>query len=116
MPPAPDSAPLDSETLDESHIRDLLRQVIDPEVGVNIVDLGLIYAIEVSPEGLRICMTMTSPACPMGEMIMDDIDRVLDAALPPEVRIDVELVWEPPWSPERMDPAARHHFGWKPNG
>lgn len=99
---------------DKSFIRDLLRQVIDPEVGINIVDLGLIYGIDVSPELVSIRMTMTSPACPMGEMMLDDIDRVLDAALPKEIRIDLALVWDPPWTPERMDGSARAHFGWKP--
>lgn len=99
--------------IDKAFILDRLRQVIDPEVGINIVNLGLIYGIEVSRELISIRMTMTSPACPMGEMILDDIDRVLDAALPPDVRIDLALVWDPPWTPEHMKGSAREHFGWE---
>mgnify|MGYP001186305282 FL=1 len=98
--------------LDADAIRSILRRVIDPEVGVNIVDLGLIYKIEVGADDIRIEMTMTSPACPMGDMILDDIDAALDAAIPPEVQLHVDLVWDPPWTPERMAPEARAHFGW----
>jgi metal-sulfur cluster biosynthetic enzyme len=93
-------------------IRTALRQVIDPEVGVNIVDLGLVYGIDVTPEGVRITMTMTSPACPMADMIIDDMDAALDALLPAGMRIDVQLVWDPPWHPGMMKADARRHFGW----
>lgn len=100
-------------TPDTEAIRSALRLVIDPEVGMNIVDLGLIYKIESQPGALYIEMTMTSPACPMADMILDDIDRILDPMVPPEVDIRVEIVWDPPWSPEKMAPEAREHFGWK---
>ncbi len=98
---------------DTEAIRSALRLVMDPEVGMNIVDLGLIYKIESQPGALYIEMTMTSPACPMADMILDDIDRILDPMVPPEVDIRVEIVWDPPWSPEKMAPEAREHFGWK---
>jgi metal-sulfur cluster biosynthetic enzyme len=97
---------------DADAIRAILRQVIDPEVGVNIVDLGLVYRIEVGADEIHIEMTMTSPACPMGDMILDDIDAALDAAIPPEVQLRLDLVWDPPWTPEMMTPEAREHFGW----
>ncbi|MDI3514095.1 Fe-S protein maturation auxiliary factor SufT [Thauera sp. GDN1] len=100
-------------TPDTEAIRSALRLVMDPEVGMNIVDLGLIYKIESQPGALYIEMTMTSPACPMADMILDDIDRILDPMVPPEVDIRVEIVWDPPWSPEKMAPEAREHFGWK---
>lgn len=100
-------------TPDTEGIRSALRLVMDPEVGMNIVDLGLIYKIESQPGALYIEMTMTSPACPMADMILDDIDRILDPMVPPEVDIRVEIVWDPPWSPEKMAPEAREHFGWK---
>ncbi|MBI1904751.1 MAG: metal-sulfur cluster assembly factor [Rhodocyclales bacterium] len=99
-------------TLDEDSVRDILRQVIDPEVGMNIVDLGLIYGIECAPEHLRITMTMTTPACPMADMIIDDIKVVLSMALSENVRVDVDLVWEPAWNREMMSNEARKHFGW----
>ena len=89
-----------------------LRLVMDPEVGMNIVDLGLIYRIDCAPGELYIEMTMTTPACPLSDMILDNIDAVLDPLLPPEVNIRVELVWDPPWSPAMMEEGARAHFGW----
>lgn len=105
---------MDDQTLkpDTESIRQMLRAVIDPEVGVNIVDLGLIYGLEVDQETVRITMTMTSPACPMADMIIEDIDRVLDAQLPTHLGVDLKLVWEPPWTPDMMHPDARDHFGW----
>ena len=99
-------------TPDAEEIRHALRQVMDPEVGMNIVDLGLIYRIDCAPGELYIEMTMTTPACPLSDMILDNIDAVLDPLLPPEVNIRVELVWDPPWSPAMMEEGARAHFGW----
>ena len=97
---------------DVEAVRDILRQVIDPEVGVNIVDLGLVYRIDSAPDHLLIEMTMTSPACPMGEMIMDDVHAALAKALPETCVPEVRLVWEPPWSPELMSKGTKLHFGW----
>lgn len=79
---------------------------------MNIVDLGLIYRIDCAPGELYIELTMTTPACPLSDMILDNIDAVLDPLLPPEVNIRVELVWDPPWSPAMMEEGARAHFGW----
>lgn len=97
---------------DPDILRNALTRVIDPEVGMNIVDLGLIYRIDCAPGELYIEMTMTTPACPLSDMILDNIDAVLDPLLPPEVDIRVELVWDPPWSPAMMEEGARAHFGW----
>lgn len=95
-------------------VHEMLRKVMDPEVGVNIVDLGLIHDVLVHPEqGVRVRMTMTSAACPMSEMLLDDIDRVLQRALPPDTPVEVELVWEPPWTPARMSAEARELLGWE---
>jgi len=96
----------------EEKIRSALHNVIDPEVGMNIVDLGLIYGIEIS--GLKLCinLTMTTPACPMGDMIMEDVRYTL-TDLAPAAEIEINLVWEPPWSPEKMSENARGHFGWE---
>lgn len=98
--------------LDEAAIRDVLRQVDDPEVGMNIVDLGLIYRVEASPEKVFIEMTMTSPACPMGDMILDEVDAALDKVLPPSTVLEIRLVWSPPWDPSMMSPAAKARLGW----
>lgn len=107
---------IDSDVInlpDVETIRDILRQVIDPEVGINIVDLGLVYLIEVVPEHLRIDLTMTSPACPMGEMIADEARAALAAALPDACRPDIRLVWEPPWNASMMSADSKRHFGWQ---
>lgn len=93
-------------------IRDLLRQVIDPEVGVNVVDLGLVYRIEASAAGVRVEMTMTSPACPLGEMIVDEARAVLAAGIPGSGELDVALVWNPPWEPSMMSDRAKESLGW----
>jgi metal-sulfur cluster biosynthetic enzyme len=101
-------------TFDEPAARAALRAVEDPEAGMNIVDLGLVYAIAVTPQSVKVEMTMTSPACPMGAYLVDEVEAALRAAAPPGMPVRVELVWEPPWSPERMSPEARRHFGWTP--
>jgi metal-sulfur cluster biosynthetic enzyme len=100
--------------VNEQMVRDALSRVVDPEAGMNIVDLGLVYGIDVSPQGVQVLLTMTSAACPMAEMIVDDVHEQLAAMLPPDFAIDVELVWDPPWTPERMSEAARSMFGWQP--
>lgn len=100
--------------LDEQQVRDILRQVIDPEVGRDIVSLGLVYRVEVAPDSLAIEMTMTSPACPMGDMIISDVHAALAKVLPDAIVPDIRLVWEPPWNPAMMDDATKQHFGWTP--
>jgi metal-sulfur cluster biosynthetic enzyme len=97
---------------DDDAVREALRQVDDPEAGMNIVDLGLVYAIEVGERSVHVEMTMTTAACPMADMITDQAHRVIAAICPPDAAIDVELVWEPPWSPDKMTGIARDHFGW----
>lgn len=99
---------------DTEQIRNALRRVADPEVGANIVDLGLVYRIEFTGSDLLIEMTMTSPACPMGDMIVGDVHAALAKALPATMVPDIRLVWEPPWNPAMMDEATKQHFGWEP--
>ncbi|MBN1668981.1 MAG: metal-sulfur cluster assembly factor [Anaerolineales bacterium] len=96
----------------EAQIRQALQQVIDPEIGISIVDLGLIYQITIEPEQVTIRLTMTSPACPLHGVITRDIDRVLRQTFPDLGAMTIELVWEPPWSPERLSPTARKMLGW----
>ena len=97
---------------DTEQIRDALRRVADPEVGANIVDLGLVYRIELTGSNLLIEMTMTSPACPMGEMIIDDAYAELDHILPYECQPEIRIVWEPPWNPTMMSEQCRLRLGW----
>lgn len=98
---------------DAEQVRDALRKVIDPEIGMNIVDVGLIYRIAIEGNTLAVDLTMTSPACPMGDMIFEDVEAVLRECLPPGFVPAVQLVWEPPWSPALMSEKARQHFGWE---
>lgn len=96
----------------EEQVREALRAVDDPEIGVNIVDLGLVYRIEIDRELVRIEMTMTTPACPMGGLIADEVRRAVRALVRGGADVVVDLVWDPPWSPERMSASARQSFGW----
>lgn len=97
---------------EQDQVRDMLRKVVDPEVGINIVELGLIYRIESMPAHVLIEMTMTSPACPMGDLIEDDARQELARGLPPGRQVELRLVWEPPWDPSMMSESAHTHFGW----
>jgi len=107
------AAASDRSALDEQQVRDILRQVIDPEVGRDIVSLGLVYRIETAPGSMVIEMTMTSPACPMSDMIVSDVHAALAKVLPATIEPDIRLVWEPPWNPSMMDEATKQHFGWE---
>lgn len=91
---------------------DALREVVDPEVGMNVVDLGLVYRVHADPALVSVEMTMTSPGCPMGESIVEDAREAIAAAVPQAARVEVALVWDPPWTPDRMDAHARGFFGW----
>ncbi|MFN0177547.1 MAG: metal-sulfur cluster assembly factor [Gemmatimonadales bacterium] len=92
-------------------IRKALRGVKDPELGLNIVDIGLVYDIAVSDAGdAHIKMTLTSPGCPSGPEILEDV-RVVAQQVEGVNSAEVELVWEPYWTPERMDPRVRAFLG-----
>jgi len=97
-------------TPDADAVRKCLRQVQDPELGLNIVDLGLVYDVEVEEGDVHVKMTLTSPGCPSGPDIMSDVDRVI-RLLDGVQSVDVELVWEPFWTPERIDPRVRAFLG-----
>lgn len=99
-------------TLTEAVVRDALRQVLDPEVGVNIVDLGLVYGITAGDGRVAIALTMTSPACPLAEYLTDEIARSVRVCVPDARDVTVDLVWDPPWTAERMSAAARRQLGW----
>jgi metal-sulfur cluster biosynthetic enzyme len=101
-----------TQMADEESVRDALREVNDPEVGMNIVDLGLVYGVEVSPGRVHVTMTMTSPTCPMGDYLVDSVRDAVRRAAPDVTDVEVELVWDPPWTAERMNEDARKFFGW----
>ena len=89
-----------------------LERVVDPEVALNIVDVGLVYGVRVHDGRLDIDLTMTSAACPVADIIVDDVENALDDAMPPELKIHVELVWDPPWTQQRLSKSARAFMGW----
>ncbi|UCV09019.1 metal-sulfur cluster assembly factor [Dechloromonas denitrificans] len=93
-------------------LRDVLRVVVDPEVGVNIVDLGLVYNVAVSPAAVKVDLTMTSPACPLSDLVIADAEAALHAALPETCAVSIDLVWNPPWDPRMMSDKARENLGW----
>lgn len=105
---------IDTELPTEEAVREVLRSVDDPEVGMSIVELGLVYRIDVAPERIHVAMTMTTPACPMGDLISENARRAVGALVPEGVGVDVdiELVWEPPWTPDMMSQSAKQTFGW----
>ncbi|MFY0564432.1 putative Fe-S cluster assembly protein SufT [Archangium lansingense] len=103
-------------TFDEERVWEQLRTVYDPEIPVNIVELGLVYSCKATPlpEGghrVEIQMTVTAPGCGMGPVLVDDV-RQRVTGLPGVKEADVQLVWEPPWDQSRMSDVARLQLGW----
>jgi metal-sulfur cluster biosynthetic enzyme len=92
-------------------VRKALRAVKDPELNLNIIDIGLVYDVEVAEAGdVVVRMTLTSPGCPAGGEIIEDVKRVV-TDLEGVKSAEVELVWDPYWTPERMDPRVRAFLG-----
>jgi metal-sulfur cluster biosynthetic enzyme len=100
--------------LSEDSVREALKQVIDPELFVNVVDLGLIYLVELTPaedkQNIKIEMTMTSPACPAGPQLISQSQNVL-RALDGAGEVEIRIVMIPPWTPDRMTEDARDQLG-----
>ncbi len=95
----------------EEKIVDVLRTVYDPEIPVNIYELGLIYDIDISPQAdVVVRMTLTSPGCPVAAYLPTDVENKV-LAVPGVTSARVELVWEPPWSPSLMSEAAKLQLG-----
>jgi metal-sulfur cluster biosynthetic enzyme len=89
-----------------------LRRVVDPEVALSIVDVGLIYRVRADGEGVHVLMTMTSAACPVTDVIVEDVQNELDRVLPAALPLEVEITYEPPWTPARMSESARRFMHW----
>ena len=100
LPPAPD----------ELAMLNALKQVVDPELFVNIVDLGLVYGIQEDNHKVLVDMTLTSPACPAGPQIISQAKAALEA-IPGVKEATIKLVMTPPWSPDRMTDEARDQLG-----
>ena len=99
-----------SSTVTEAQVYEALKQCYDPEIPVNVVELGLIYYVEIIDAWVGVKMTLTTPGCGMSGMIAQDVkNRVL--RLPGVKEADVRIVWEPAWTPERMSPEAKKRLG-----
>lgn len=108
-----EDVPVAVDEADETTERylDELEEVIDPELGINLVDLGLVYALEVDDEVVRAAITATTPACPMQGVLVEDAEEALRRADDGDRRVEVYLVWEPAWRPEWMSEVAREQLG-----
>ena len=91
-------------------VLEALKQVIDPELFVNIVDLGLIYKIDIQDKTVSLDMTMTSPACPAGPQLVAQATKAIES-LEEGTQANIQIVLTPPWTPDRMTEAARDHLG-----
>ncbi len=110
---APSTArPASGDPAIEEKVRLALKNVYDPEIPMNVIDLGLIYGMEwTGPSALTIRMTLTSPGCPAVEAFAEEVTRTArEASGLSDVKVDI--VWEPPWTPERMSDFARRQFGY----
>ena len=94
----------------ELDIRGALQHVLDPEIGVNIVDLGLVYRIEVEGTRALVVMTMTSPACPLADYLKELVTEAVRAHVPDVTDVAIAIEWEPPWDPEMMSDEAKRQL------
>ena len=109
---APGLDPISEPEALKVKVAQALHEVVDPEVGVNIIDLGLVYRVEVRGSRVDVIMTMTTPACPLHAYLSENVKEAIRRHAPQITDVDVELVWDPPWSPEMMSAAARRQLGW----
>ena len=96
----------------ENSIEAALRRVVDPEVALTIVDVGLVYGVTVMDDRITVRLTMTSAACPVTDLIVEEVQLELGRIAADSRIVDVELVWEPPWTTDRMSARARAFMGW----
>ena len=96
----------------EDEVFQALREVIDPDVGVNIVDLGLVEKVRIAPEGIYVDLIMTTPACPQSAYLQDESQRVVRAAAKGTADVSVAVLDSPFWEPGRMSASAKAIMGW----
>lgn len=99
-----------TKEITKEDVLETLKSVIDPEIGLNIVDLGLVYDVQISEQMILIIMTLTTPGCPMHGSIVDWVQRIVSMSFPNKL-IDVQLVWEPRWTPDKMSEEAKRQLG-----
>lgn len=101
---------METKEISKDQVIDILRTVIDPEIGINIVDLGLVYDVSINDQIIDITMTLTTPGCPMHGSITDWVQRITTMAISGST-VNVNLVWEPKWTPEKMSDEAKQQLG-----
>ena len=101
-----------ASSLLEDQAWEVLRQVYDPELALDVVNLGLIYELRLNPPEAYVRMTLTTRGCPLHDAIQSGVEAAL-RTLPGIQQVQVELTWEPPWSPARLSPEARQVLGWR---
>ena len=109
---APSPFPYEGPTDLRQPVVDALTRVVDPEVALSIVDLGLIYGVTISAGKAQVRMTLTSAACAAADLIVMQVESELDRVLPASYMIDVELCWEPAWTREKMSERAKRFMRW----
>lgn len=96
-----------------ARVLDALTAVVDPELNLNVVDLGLIYSVDVREANITVALCLTSPSCPLSDWLQAEAERAVRLVVEQEgVNVQVELVNEPPWTPQRMSPRAKAELGW----
>ncbi len=96
----------------EAGVRLALQNVLDPEIGENILDLGLIKSIELTPRSVHVVLIPTSATCPMGDLLLQDSTDAVRSACPEDVAVSVAFDWQASWDPQRMSPHLQARFGW----
>lgn len=89
-----------------------LREVVDPEAALSIVDMGLVLSVVQQPDAVHVRLTMTSAACPVADVLVEEARQALDRVLPPQMQILVELCLDELWTPDRMSDSVRRLMGW----
>lgn len=98
-------------SITKDKILEALKEVYDPEIPFNIVDLGLIYDIDIQGGNVKVTMTLTAPGCPMSYFIVEMVKAQIKEKVPEVKNVEVEIVFDPPWTPDRMSPEARKLLG-----
>ncbi|MBX6342702.1 MAG: metal-sulfur cluster assembly factor [Thermomicrobiaceae bacterium] len=96
----------------EDAVRAALREVYDPELGVNVVDLGLVYGIAIEGRRVTVTMTLTTPGCPLHDSIAEAVDQAVRYIVPGVEAVEIDLVWDPPWHPDMMTEDGKRELGW----
>lgn len=109
-PAAEAPAPATTGVVSEDQVKLALRRVKDPDLQLNIMDLGLVYGIAVDGSTVKVDMTLTSPGCPSGPEIMTNAEKEI-MSMPGVEKVEMNLVWMPFWTPEKMEPRVRAYLG-----